>query len=286
MKDREPTVRSRELGEGLRRAMEYAGYNGTQIADELGWSQGRVSRLLAGKRGGTGYDVSAFLAACRVKGEQRDRLMALASDHNRPGWFLQHGPMVPKQVQTLIDHETRASTVNDFQTTLIHGLLQTSDYARETMSRSANLPQEEIADRIQTRLARQELINRPRAPIFTFYLHENALHLPVGGPATMSDQLHHLLRISVRANVTIRVVPAQAGAHAGMSGPFSLMEIRDFKPIVYLGNEITSLFLESPTEINAYRNILDALDDAALDAQHTRELITTIAYKFAEASDR
>src|SRR5690349_4906712 len=50
MKDREPTVRSRELGDGLRRAMEYAGYNGTQIADELGWSQGRVSRLLAGKR--------------------------------------------------------------------------------------------------------------------------------------------------------------------------------------------------------------------------------------------
>ena len=69
MKDREPTVCSRELGEGLRRAMGYAGYNGTQIADELGWSQGRVSRLLAGKRGGTGYDVSAFLAVCGVKGQ-------------------------------------------------------------------------------------------------------------------------------------------------------------------------------------------------------------------------
>jgi transcriptional regulator with XRE-family HTH domain len=284
MKDREPTVRSRELGEGLRRAMEYAGYNGTQIADELGWSQGRVSRLLAGKRGGTGYDVSAFLAACRVKGEQRDRLMALASDHNRPGWFLHHGPVVPKQVQTLIDHETRASTVNDFQPTLIHGLLQTPDYARETMSRSPNLPQEEIADRIQARLARQELINRPRAPIFTFYLHENALRLPVGGPATMSDQLHHLLRISVCANVTIRVVPAQAGAHAGMSGPFTLIEIQEFKPIVYLDSEITSLFLETPTEINAYRNILDTLNDTALNTQHTRELITTIAYKFAEAT--
>ena len=38
----------------------HAGYNGTQMADELGWSQGRVSRLLAGKRGGSGIDVSAF----------------------------------------------------------------------------------------------------------------------------------------------------------------------------------------------------------------------------------
>jgi hypothetical protein len=280
MKDREPTVRSRELGEGLRRAMEYAGYNGTQIADELGWSQGRVSRLLAGKRGGTGYDVSAFLAVCGVKGEQRDRLMALASDHHRPGWFLRHGPVVPKQVQTLIDHETRATTVNDFQTTLVHSLLHTPDYARETMSRSANVPRDEIADRIQARLARQELISRPRAPIFTFYLHENALRIPIGGPAIMADQLHHLLRVSARANVTIRVVPAQAGAHAGMSGPFTLMEVPDFKPIVYLDSEITSLFLECPAEIEVYRNILDVLDGVALDERNTRGLVAEVAGEF------
>jgi transcriptional regulator with XRE-family HTH domain len=282
MKDREPTVRSRELGEGLRRVMEYAGYNGTQIADQLGWSQGRVSRLLAGKRGGTGYDVSAFLAVCGVKGEERDRLMALASDHHRPGRFLQHGPVALKQVQTLIDHETRASTVSDFQTTLIHGLLQTPDYARETMARSANLPQDEISDRIRARLARQELVSRPRAPIFTFYLHENALRIPVGGPAIMTEQLHNLLRISTRANITLRVVPARAGAHAGMSGPFTMMEIRDFKPIVYLDGEITSLFLETPIEIEVYRNILDALDDAALDQRHTRGLIAEVAREFDE----
>jgi transcriptional regulator with XRE-family HTH domain len=288
MKDREPTVRSRELGEGLRRAMEYAGYNGTQIADELGWSQGRVSRLLAGKRGGTGYDVSAFLAVCGVKGEQRDRLLALASDHNRPGWFLQHGPVVPKRVQTLIDHELRASTVNDFQTTLVHGLLQTPEYARETMSRSANLPQDEIADRIQALLARQKLVGRPRAPIFTFFLHEDAVRRPVGGPAIMSDQLHYLLRVSVRANVAVRVVPARAGAHAGMSGSFTLMEVRDFKPIVYLDSEISSLFLETPIEIEAYRNILDALDNTALDEPRTRELIAKVALELQEErrSDR
>lgn len=277
MKDREPTVRSRELGEGLRRAMEYAGYNGTQIADGLGWSQGRVSRLLAGKRGGTGYDVSAFLAVCGVKGEGRDRLMALASDHHRPGWFMQHGPVVPKQVQTLIDHETRASTVSDFQTTLVHGLLQTPDYARETMSRSVNLPQDEIADRIQALLGRQELLSRPHAPIFTFYLHENALRAPVGGPAIMADQLHHLLRMSTRANVTIRVVPVQAGAHAGMSGSFTLMEVREFKPIVYLDSEITSVFLECPTDIAAYTAILNQLAELALDQAQSRQLLHNLA---------
>jgi hypothetical protein len=103
------------------------------------------------------------------------------------------------------------------------------------------------------------------------------LRVPVGGPAIMSDQLHYLLRMSARANVTIRVVPARVGAHAGMSGSFTLMEILDFKPIVYLDSEISSVFLETPTEIDAYRNILAALDDLALDEQHTRELLADMA---------
>src|SRR5262245_4556449 len=87
MDDRKPTVRSRELGEGLRRAMEYAGFNGTSIAKRLGWSQGRVSRLLAGKRGGNGYDVAAFVAVCGIPTAEKERLMALSLDYDRPGWF-------------------------------------------------------------------------------------------------------------------------------------------------------------------------------------------------------
>ncbi len=58
MRDYEPTVRSRELGEGLRRAMEQARFNGRQAAHQLGWSPSWVSRLLSGKRGGSALDVA------------------------------------------------------------------------------------------------------------------------------------------------------------------------------------------------------------------------------------
>ena len=77
MRDREPAIRSRELGEGLRQAMERAELNGRQAAHLLGWSESWVSRLLSGKRGGNALDVAAFLGACRVKGPERDRLLAL-----------------------------------------------------------------------------------------------------------------------------------------------------------------------------------------------------------------
>jgi hypothetical protein len=85
MGDREPTIRSRELGEGLRQAMEGAGLNGRQAAYLLGWSESWVSRLLSGKRGGNALDIAAFLGACRVKSPERDRLLALCQEQNTPG---------------------------------------------------------------------------------------------------------------------------------------------------------------------------------------------------------
>ena len=91
MQDHEPTVRSRELGEGLRRAMEQAGLNGKQAAQLLDWSTSRLSRLVSGKRGGNEVDVSAFLAVCQVTGTERARLLALCRDQNTPGWLQQHG---------------------------------------------------------------------------------------------------------------------------------------------------------------------------------------------------
>lgn len=285
MKDREPTIRSRELGEGLRRAMEYAGFSASEVARQLDWSPGRVSRLLAGKRGGSGYDVSAFLATCGVKGRERDRLMALSLDHDRPGWFQQHGPVVPKQVRTLIDYETKALTIGDFQTIVMPGLLQIGDYARAVIGCSANVPSDEVEDRVSARLARQSLLSRTRPPRFTFFVHEYVLRTPVGGPIVMSDQLHHLLRMSVRPHIILRVIPIAVGAHAAMSGPFTLLDIRNFKPVVYVESATSSLFLETPIEIDAYRNILAALEDTALDEGQSRELITSVALEFEVDQD-
>jgi predicted XRE-type DNA-binding protein len=84
MRDREPTIRTRELGEGLRRAMERAGLDQKGAAEKLGWSQSRVSRLLSGKRGGT-----------EVTGAERDRLLGMCREQNTPGWLQQHGTRLP-----------------------------------------------------------------------------------------------------------------------------------------------------------------------------------------------
>ncbi|MBV9730306.1 MAG: helix-turn-helix domain-containing protein [Pseudonocardiales bacterium] len=286
MDDHEPTIRSRELGEGLRRAMQYAGLNGKQVARQLDLSSSWVSRLLSGKRNATAVQVSAFLAVCRVTGAERDRLLALCEDQHTPGWFQQHGSRLPQQLVTLIDHENKAVTISEFEATLVPGLLQTGDYTRALIREAGTIPADEIDDRVAARLARHSLFSRDRPPRFTFFIHEFVLRLPIGGPAVMSDQLHHLLRMSIRPYLTLRVVPASRGGHAAINGTFRLMEFTEFKPVAYLESEISSLFLEKPVEIDAYQYILARLAESALGEGESRELIATLATElYADRED-
>ena len=277
MRDQEPTVRSRELGEGLRQAMQRARLNGRQAAHQLGWSPSWVSRLLSGKRNASQLHVAAFLALCRVTGPERDRLLALCQDQHTPGWLQQHGSRLPQQVVTLIDHEDKAVVIGEFQSMLVPGLLQTGDYARALLTEAGRVPVSEIDDRVAARLARQSLFSRERPARFTFFIHEFVLRLPIGGPAVMSDQLHHLLRMSVRPYLTLRMVPAALGGHAGTGGSFKLMEFTDFKPVAYLDSETSCLFLERREEIVAYQSILATLAETALKEGESRELIALLA---------
>ncbi len=273
MSVREATVRSRELGEGLRRAMERARLTGKQAAHQLGWSPSWVSRLLSGKRNATAIQVAEFLAVCGVTGAERDRLL----DQHVPGWLQQHGSRLPQQVITLIDHEDKAVTIGEFQSTLVPGLLQTGDYARALLTEAGRVPAAEIGGRVAARLARQSLFSRHQPVTFTCYLHEFVLRLPVGGATVMAGQLHQLRQMSRRRHVTLRVVPAALGGHAATAGSFKLMEFAEFKPVAYLDSETSCLFLEHPEEIAAYQSILNALARTALSEAESDRVIAQLA---------
>jgi transcriptional regulator with XRE-family HTH domain len=135
-----PPFRSRELGEGLRAALVRAKLTGRDMARQLEWSPGRIWRLLSGKRGGSETDVISFMAFCRVTGAERDRLLKLCRDADTPEWLQKHGDRLPKQLLTLIDHEDKATAIWDFQSSIIHGLLQNADYARELIIEGGNVP--------------------------------------------------------------------------------------------------------------------------------------------------
>ena len=286
MDDRDPTIRSRELGERLRQHMERKGLSGNAVAEAIGSSQGQVSKLLSGKRLASEANVAAILALCGVTGQERDTLLTLCHDLGRPGWLQKYPPRLPKQIRTPADHEDSAVNYSDFHPVAIPGLLQTPEYARAWLECSGTVPPEEVSERVNARIERNRIFDRKYPANFLFLIHESVLHSPVGSSEVMSEQLHHLIRMGVRDHVSIRVIPIAVGAHAGPGGAFKLMEFANLRPLVYLEGEITSLFLEEPREIQAYRSVLAALWNVTLDHEASRELISRVAIeRFSTGED-
>ncbi|TCP55276.1 helix-turn-helix protein [Tamaricihabitans halophyticus] len=283
-----PTIRSRQLGDAMRQALRATGLSGKEIARKLRWDEARLSRNLSGKRACAELDLSAFLAVCDVTGAERDRMLWLCREANRPGLLQQFGTGLPKQLRILVDLENNAAKYHSFQLCMVPGLLQTGDYTRALLTEAGNVPPTEIDERVAARLARQSLLSREQPIQFTFFVHEFALRLPVGGAEVMSEQLHHLLRMAVRPHIDLRVVPAHQGGHAGVAGAFLLLDIVDFKPVVYLESQTTSVFLEEAAEIATYRAMLARLAETALDARQSKELIGNTAielYPDGDSSD-
>jgi hypothetical protein len=155
---------------------------------------------------------------------------------------------------------------------LIPGLLQLPDYLRALIESNPNSPAEEADERVASRSARQQQLIQRRCAM-TFYIHEQALLLPVGGPDVMSDQLDHVMTMGRRSYITYRIVPTSIGAHAGQAGSFTFMKFDKLEPVVFIDAENHGVFLDDKDSATAYTNILKALDRTALDAEQSRELI-------------
>lgn len=271
------TVRSRELGARVRRVTEASGISGQELARRIGWSQSEVSRLMTGKLKVNSVDIATIAGVCAVSNAERKRLLRLCDEANKPGWWQQHGSRLPKQLQTLIDHEDKAVTLTDFEPSFMPGLLQTGEYARAVIRSSVNFPAEELDERVASRLERQHIFDRVPSSRYTFFMHESVLRTAAGGDVVMSGQLHHLMSMSVRPHIELRVLPASIGCHAGNAGPFIFMEFAEIEPVTYLESETSTLFLEDPEETTAYRNVVAALANIALNERQSVELIRTLA---------
>jgi transcriptional regulator with XRE-family HTH domain len=273
----EPTGRARELGAHLRKYREAAGLNESQVARTLRWSASTVCRLEGGYRRVSDLTVARCMSLFGVYGEEQDEMVALAREVDDYYRLQAHNHKLPDELRTLIHHENTARAIETFEPSLIPGILQTEDYARALFRWADLIPTEGVEPRIQARMNRQQLLYKPNAPQFTCFVHETALKPPMIGAKIMHDQLMKLMFACDWQDCKIRIVPAKAGPHGTLGGPFMFMSYAEYKPIVYVENVSTSAFLEKLSEIDTYKRILNRLTSVALDEGQSRELITSLA---------
>ena len=154
-------------------------------------------------------------------------------------------------------------------------LLQTPAYMRAAISASPNIPRDEIEARVEARLTMQKQLRRSELTC-TFYVHELALSLSVGGPDVRREQLHHLLRRAVWSNIVIRVMPTKIGAHVGMDMAFTHLTFNKYEPVVCVECENTTAFIEDEDSLVGYATTVRALTDSSLDAEESKALIARL----------
>jgi len=245
----------------------------------LGWSPSTLSRLENGLRGITVEDVAALLVVYQVTGAERDRLLALAREVDRPGWWETGLPGLPNQLTALIGFESQAERITDVGMLLVPGLLQTTEYARAVMV-GGDVPAHEIEARVVTRLGRQALLSRPDPPELHVVLDESVLRRPVGGPPVMAAQLRHILTAAARPTITVQVLPSVLGAHLGTAGSFVLLEFAKAHAIVHLEHLRSSLFVDEPDDVTPFVHARDTLARQALDPAASADLLASLADEY------
>jgi transcriptional regulator with XRE-family HTH domain len=265
------SIRSRELGRHLRWAQERAGLSGVELATMLGWTVTALSRTLTGRRVTKDVDVAALLAVCRVIGAERERLLELCHPTDDPGLLRLADD---RQWSAYLAHAGAAVRLVEFAPFSVPWLVQVPDYTRALLADSPMVPANSLEERVAARRAAVELVRVPTVEVF---LHEWLLRTPVHGAEVMSEQLHHLLSMSVRPSLSIRVLPIGHGVHVCGGGPFTLLEFADHLPVVYREDHAAGVLVDHPNEVRTCRSVVGQLDSVALDEQRSRELIAEVA---------
>lgn len=241
---------------------------GAEVARRLSWSPTKVSNIEAGRRGLSEVDAAMYLACCRAPGDDIERVLEFFHAQSEY-WVQPHGARLADELLSVITLETTATSIESFELGRIPGLLQTEDYARAVIS-SGLSPKDGVEAKVRARKDRQVLLRREWPPQCTFYIHECALRTPVGSDAIMNDQLLHLVFASGRPHIGIRVVLMDAGPHPGLTGSFILMEYAEVVPVVYLENQVASLFLDREKAVDRYHDVLCTLAGLALGEAESR----------------
>ncbi|MFD5374222.1 helix-turn-helix domain-containing protein [Streptomyces griseoincarnatus] len=211
----------------LRKARMTAGLTQRQVADRMEWSPSKLIRIEAGEVGISVNDLRPLAAAYGITDRRKlDELLDMARGSRRMP-FTEYRDLYSKDFMQRLALESAASVHREFGSLLLPGLLQTEEYMRAVIGTyGKDMPEEDVDRIVESRLARQELLEEEEGREFSFVLDESVVRRVTGGRGVMKAQLERLAELSARPHVTIQILPFSIGAHPGIQGPFTLFEFQ------------------------------------------------------------
>jgi transcriptional regulator with XRE-family HTH domain len=276
-----PTVRRRRLGAELRRLREAHSLKLEEVAEQLGLAPSTLSRIETGKAPTKSAYLTAMLGMYGVDDPgARKVLVDMAREGHRKGWWSIYDDVLPSGFDIYVGLEAEACGLRSYETDVVHGLLQTTDYAlavlRELRPRDSD---EQLRRVVDLRMQRQQLLEQDPPLDLWLILDEGAIRRNIGGTAVMRPQLEHLVQASRWSNVTLQVLAFGSGAHAGLTGPFSILEFpeRSDEDVAYTESVGGMIYMEKDREVRLCAEAFDRMRATALSPAASVEFIQQVS---------
>lgn len=285
--DDPPSVRERQLAAELRLLRRTVNLNGKDVADRLGWSTSKISRIETGKIGVSQQDLELLFDLYEVPEDKAADLRRLAATARAQGWWDAYANSLSSGYSNLVKLEASCATLQCYCAVVPHALLQTREYSRHVIQSTMQAPApSEVDRRLDIARLRQKVLRRGDPPMrLSAVIDEAAFRRHIRTPAGKIDtgvtraQFKHLAELMTWPNISIQVLPFTAGLPPVTAGSFSILEssVTNAAGVVYLENKTRFFFIDDAYEVHQYGQEFQLLSSMALDPDKSREFMERAA---------
>ncbi|MCP2336813.1 helix-turn-helix domain-containing protein [Actinomadura rupiterrae] len=178
--------------------------------------------------------------------------------------------LLPPGFPDFLAREAKATVVHVYEASIITGLFQTPEYAYEILKIS--YPPDKARSLLEMRMARAAILEREKPPTTVVVFDESAVLRRIGDRDVMRGQYKRLIEVSQLFNVSVQVVPMEAGAYPGIMGSFSVLGFESGPNVAYSEGHVGGLLTEHRPAVREYEVSFDLIRGVAKSASDSLKL--------------
>jgi hypothetical protein len=270
------TVAKRRLSRRLMELRVASGYTANHVCDILNWGRGKVGRFEANQwKRPEMSDIRDLLRLYAVSDAEREELEELAILARARPWWRDYADVFENEFPGF---ESDANRIRVFMPLVLPGLLQTPEYVDALMLASA-APPVRRRKALDARMRRQEILSRSEgAPELIAVITEASLRYRWGPRADRHEQIEHLITMSERQHISLRIQRFADGPPHGIFSTVNIFDFADGEPsIVYTETDYAIQEVSDTEEVTNYTDAFSRAADAALDPHDTTAYLRYLA---------
>jgi len=273
------TVAKRRLSRRLLQLRVRSGYTANHVCDMLNWGRGKVGRFEANQwKRPEMSDIRDLLRIYDVAEAEREEIEELAIRARARPWWREYPDIFENEFPGF---ENDAERIRVFMPLTLPGLLQTQEYA-EAFMRIGPRPPAWRRQALVTRQRRQEILERAdgTAPALTAVVTEASLLYHWGTRTDRRDQIEHLIELSRKPNIDLRIQRFSDGPPRGLMAPINVMDFPGDEPsIAFTETDFGIQEVAGTDQVTTYSQSFERGVDGALEADDTAMYLRQLAHQ-------